>query len=195
VWDRVGRHQFLEFTAVQLLNGVAAQNAMRYYRNSLAGTVIHDNIGGLAQCATRIRHVVHNNCNTSLDVTHKCHARDLTRLGTLLVDERKAEIESVGNACRSLCTTGIWGHNNTVLDWQVFSDPAQSGGLSVEVVHWYIEEALNLACVQVHCDDMVAASGLQHVGHELGRDRSSTLILLILSRVGEVGQHRCNTAG
>lgn len=42
--------------------------------------------------------------------------------------------------------------------------------------------------MQVHCDDMVAAGGLQHVRHELGGDRSPTLILLVLTRVGEVGK-------
>ena len=42
--------------------------------------------------------------------------------------------------------------------------------------------------MEVHRDDMVAASRLQHIGHELGGDRSPTLIFLVLARVGEVGQ-------
>lgn len=41
--------------------------------------------------------------------------------------------------------------------------------------------------MQVHSDDMVAASGLEHVGHQLSCDRCTALVLLILSRVREVG--------
>ena len=36
---------------------------------------------------------------------------------------------------------------------------------------------------------MVAPCRLQHVGHELGGDRSSTLILFVLASVGKIGQN------
>lgn len=49
--------------------------------------------------------------------------------------------------------------------------------------------------MQIHGDNMVAAGGLQHVGHELGGDRSPTLILLVLAGVGEVREDGCDAAG
>ena len=41
--------------------------------------------------------------------------------------------------------------------------------------------------MEIHGDDMVAARGLEHVGHESRGDRRAALILLVLSRVREVG--------
>lgn len=38
---------------------------------------------------------------------------------------------------------------------------------------------------------MIATRFLEHVGHQLRCDGSPTLVLLILSRVGEKGEHRC----
>lgn len=42
---------------------------------------------------------------------------------------------------------------------------------------------------------MIASSGLQHVGHQLGGDRSTALVFLILARIGEVGNNGRNAAG
>ena len=41
--------------------------------------------------------------------------------------------------------------------------------------------------MQVHSDDMVTSSHLQHVGHEPRGDGRPALVLLVLARVGEVG--------
>lgn len=41
--------------------------------------------------------------------------------------------------------------------------------------------------MEIHCDDMVAACSLQHVGDELRRNGRSALVFLILPRVGKVG--------
>jgi len=48
--------------------------------------------------------------------------------------------------------------------------------------------------MQVHCDDVITACGLQHVGNQLCGDGSSRFILLVLSCVGEVGDHSCDAA-
>ena len=86
-----------------------------------------------------------------------------------------------------LGTAGIGTDNDDILVRVVFADPAQHARLGVEVVNGHIEEALDLAGVQVHGDDVVAAGRLQHVGDELGTDGGAALILLILAGVGEVG--------
>ena len=49
--------------------------------------------------------------------------------------------------------------------------------------------------MQVHRDHVIAARGLQHVGHEARRDRGTRAVLLVLPRVGEVGYHRRDAPG
>ena len=63
-------------------------------------------------------------------------------------------------------------------------DVGNHEGLRVEVVYGEIEEALDLAGMQVHGDDMVAAGDSEHVGDELGGDRRAALVLFIHTRVG-----------
>ena len=49
--------------------------------------------------------------------------------------------------------------------------------------------------MQIHRDQVITPSCLEHIGHELGGDRSPTLIFLVLARVGEVGQDGGDAAG
>ncbi len=63
-------------------------------------------------------------------------------------------------------------------------DVGNHEGLRVEVVYGEIEEALDLAGMQVHGDDMVAAGDSEHVGDELGGDWRAALVLFIHTRVG-----------
>lgn len=94
-----------------------------------------------------------------------------------------------------LGAASIWADNDTVGDIEVLTDILEHAGLGVQVVDGDVEEALDLAGVQVHGDDVVAASGLEHVRHQLGGDRSTTLVLLILAGVREVGDDGCDAAG
>ena len=49
--------------------------------------------------------------------------------------------------------------------------------------------------MQIHGDDMVTASRLEHVGHELGCNGSTRLVLFILAGIGKVGKHSGDAAG
>jgi hypothetical protein len=53
--------------------------------------------------------------------------------------------------------------------------------LRPQVVNWHLEESLDLRCVQVHGDNVVASCDLQHVGDELGGDGRTRLVFAILS--------------
>lgn len=86
-----------------------------------------------------------------------------------------------------LGTTGIRTDNHTVADVEVFPDPLKHTRLGIQVVDRNIEEALDLTSVQIHRDDMVAASSLKHIGHQLGGDRRTALVLLVLASIREVG--------
>ena len=85
-----------------------------------------------------------------------------------------------------LSTTRIRRHNNRVAPVvDVAPNPTRDGGLTRQVIHRHVEEALNLACVQVNCNDMLCSSGGDHVCNHLGGDGSAALILLVLARVWE----------
>ena len=43
--------------------------------------------------------------------------------------------------------------------------------------------------MQIHCNHMVAARGLQHIRHQLRGDGRPGPVLFILARVGKVGDH------
>ena len=49
--------------------------------------------------------------------------------------------------------------------------------------------------MQIHGDHMVASGGGKHVGHKLGGDGRSALILAVLSRIREVGQDHGDSPG
>jgi hypothetical protein len=70
----------------------------------------------------------------------------------------------------------------------------------IEVVDGNIEEALNLLGVEVEGQDPVRAGGDQEVGHQLGGNGNAGLVLPVLARVTEEGDHgrdpiRTGTAG
>ena len=195
-------HQFLQILgAVQSLDGIATHNAMSDNSHGFFSTVLNEDICGFDQGATSICHVVYDNGNLALDVSDKHHPRHLARLRPLLVDKGKPQIQPVGNRRRPLGAARIGADNDTLRQVDILPDPAQGAGLGVQVVDGDVEEALDLAGVQVHCDDVVAAGRLQHVGGELGRDGRARLVLLVLARVGEVGDDggdaacRCRFAG
>lgn len=90
VRDRVGDDELLELGAVEGLDSVAAQDAVRYYSNGGFGAVGHDDVGGLAEGAAGVGHVVNDDCDLAGDVAHEDHSRDLVGAGALLVDEGEA---------------------------------------------------------------------------------------------------------
>ena len=207
VWDCVRDNELLQVASVELFNRVSRQNTVSDDGNGFPSTMLHDYISGLHQSTARVGHVVDDDSDAVFHVTDQDHARNLVRAGSFFVDEGEAEVEAVSDGCSSnpmlalfldgyseridipLRSTCVRADNHTFLHIQVFPDPPQSTWLSVQVVHGHIEEPLNLAGVQIHSDDMVAPCRLQHIRHQLGGDRSSTLILLVLSGIWEVGKH------
>lgn len=103
VGNSVGNHQTFQAAAVQVLNGLAGQDAVNNDGVDLLGTVLHDSVGGLDKGTTGIGHVIDDDGNLVLDATDEDHARDLVRAGTLLVNEGELQIETIGDGG---CTSG-----------------------------------------------------------------------------------------
>ena len=110
------------------------------------------------------------------------------------MDQSKVEVKLVGQRSGTLGTTSIGGDNNSVLIVNILANVVERRGLGVQVVNGHVKKALDLTCMQVHSDDMVAASRLQHVSHKLSSDGCTRLVLLVLASVGEVGNHGGDSA-
>jgi hypothetical protein len=95
----------------------------------------------------------------------------------------------MGKRFLPLCAASIRTDNHTVLYVQVLADPSQCAGLRVKVIHGHVEETLDLTGVKVHSDHMVAASSLEHVGHQFGGDGCTRLVLFVLACIREVRQN------
>lgn len=65
---------------------------------------------------------------------------------------------------------------------------------SVEVVDRYIEEALDLSCVQVHGEDAVSTGLNDEVSNKFGGDGNAAGVLAVLASVSEIRNDRGNTS-
>ena len=66
-------------------------------------------------------------------------------------------------------------------------------GHAYQVIQRYIEKALDLRSVEIHCKDAVSSGGGQEVCYQLGGDGIVALGLAILPRIAEIG-HNCGNA-
>ena len=224
---RVRDHDPAQFTPVQGLDRVAAQDAVRDDGDHFGRAVRHDRVRGFHQRAARVRHVVDEDGVAVAHVADEHHPGHFARAGALFVDQREGQVEAVGHGgCSvdiapqllaflfpapfppSLSTlielmirdlplrpARVGADNDTFLHLEILPDPPQRAGFRVQVVHGDVEEALDLARVQVHRDHVVAPGRLQHVGHQFGRDGGPRSVLFVLPRVGEVGDHGRDASG
>jgi hypothetical protein len=96
----------------------------------------------------------------------------------------------VGESCKAnlpFRSTRVGAHNDAVFDIEIFTDPTQRTWLRVQIIDGDVEETLDLTCMQIHGDDMVASRSLQHVRHQLRGDRRSRLVLFVLTGIRKVG--------
>src|SRR5690606_22214783 len=164
--DAVDDHQ-----AVQRGIRNAGDRATRQYRVGtvgidVQGAMILEGLGGLAQCACRIDHVVHDDAVAALNVTDDVH--HLGHVGTraTLVDDGQIHFQALGKGTRTHHAADIGRHHHEVFH-VALPDIAQQYRCGIDVVDGDIEEALDLVCVQVHGQDAVDTGDLQHVCHDL----------------------------
>ena len=97
---------------------------------------------------------------------------------------------------RPLSTPGIWTNDDGVLPaLDMVFDICDHERFGVQVVDGKIEEALDLAGVQIHGDNVVATGNSQHIGDELGGDGRAALVFFVHPRVGVARDDGGNAAG
>lgn len=98
---RIRHHHPCQLTAVQRLDRVPAQDAVRDDGDDFLGAVRHDGLGGFDEGAAGVRHVVDEDGDLAADVADESHFRDFVGAGALFVDEGEVQVEAVGYGCCS----------------------------------------------------------------------------------------------
>ncbi|KAI3488192.1 hypothetical protein L1887_47731 [Cichorium endivia] len=183
---RVGHNELLQARVGDALQCRSRQDAVRDNGQHALGTVLDELLRGEVERTARVGHVVDEDGHFALDVADEHHARYLVGALALLVEERKVELETVGERGGALGTSGVGRHDDRLVDIHHLADVLQRRRFGIEVVDGHIEEALDLRRMKVHGDHVVAPGVFEHVGDEFGGDGCARLVLLVLSGVEEV---------
>lgn len=95
MWDCVRNDNPTEAALVDVVNGVAGQNAVDNNGVDFLGTVLHHCVRCLDKSSAGIGHIVHNNSHLVLDISYKNHSRNFIGARTLLVDKSELRVQSV----------------------------------------------------------------------------------------------------
>ena len=180
--DRVGDDDLLERRGGQVLERVAGEHRVRGGGEHARGALVHHGLGGGAQRAGRVDHVVDDHGGPALDVAD--HVGDLGDLlgGALLVEDRQLGADLLGELLRQLHAADVRRDDHEVLEVQVAEVLGEHEHRG-HVVHRLLEEALDLAGVEVHREHAVGPRGLERAGDEARGDRLAAHRLLVLARV------------
>ena len=110
--------------------------------------------------------------------------------GRVLGDERGPHAELAGELLRQLGAAGVRRDGHVLLRHDLVEEVLRQHRARDQVVDRDLEEALDLAGVQVHREHAVGARRLEHARDEPGRDRLARQRLLVLARVAEPGRDR-----
>lgn len=132
--DGICNHQLTQPAPVYFCTSIAAEDAVRDDRHHFFRAVRHEYVGRFHKCAAGVCHIVDQDRDAAVDITNKRHARDLVRLGPLLVDQGEVEVEAVGKSGGTLGAAGVWGDDDGVFVVEVLADVAERCGFRVEAV-------------------------------------------------------------
>src|SRR5690606_30971201 len=136
--DGVGHHQLVEYGVLNILNGAAGQHRVRGVGVDLGGTALLERLGGMAQGAGGIDHVVDQNAGAALDITDDVHHFGVVGLLATFVDDRQVYTQALGHGARTHHTADVRGNDHQVVDALVF-DLVDQYRRAVAVVDWSIE--------------------------------------------------------
>src|SRR5690606_6775226 len=135
--------------------------------------------------------VVEQDAATALDIADDVHHLALAGLRTALVDNGQVGVEPLRQRAGAHHAADVGRDDHQVVALAVvFLDVLRQHRRRHQIVGRDVEEALDLARVQIHGEHPVRSGAGDEVRHQLGRDRRAAVGLPVLSGVAVVGHHR-----
>jgi hypothetical protein len=159
------------------------------------GAGVEQGLGGVDQGAARIDDVVDEDAGAALDLADDVHHLGLARALAALVDDGQRAVDPLGNGAGPDHAAHVRRHHHPVGARQPLLDVAHHHGGGEQVVGGDVEEALDLAGMEIEGQDAVGAGLGDEVRHQLGRDRGAAGGAPVLPRVAEVRDHRRDAPG
>jgi len=107
-------------------------------------------------------------------------------------DDFSTQLVAVGRS--ALGTAHVGRRNGQIVQLEAF-DVRNEERRRIQVIHRALKEALNLICVEVHGHDAGSASRFNQLGHQLGGNGNTGLVLAVLPCVAKVGDDGRHVAG
>ena len=152
--------------------------------NAACSSLLH-HVGSLSDSASCIHHIVHDDYILILHVTDNLNALYYVSTSTCLVTEHQWAGEIVGKCLCTLSATSIRAGNYRALKIETCEIRKQYTR-TVEVIHRYVKESLNLISMQIHGNQTVDTCNAEEVSNEFRSDAYTWLVLPVLTCPSEV---------
>ena len=152
--------------------------------------VLLEGLRGIAQRARRVDHVIHDEAVRVPHVADDAQDVGDIRGGSALVNDGQGGVQRAGEPPCALNSARVrrdYDQAGVARARGVVLEVLQQDGHGEDVVDGEVEEALDLAGVQLEGEDAVDAGGLDEVSEQAGRDGDARVALAVLARVAVVG--------
>src|SRR4029079_6923750 len=153
------------------------------------GLVFEQRVSGVDQRAAGIDDVIDQDTGVASDIANHIHHFGLAGALAPLVDDGKRSVDTLRQSTGPHHTADVRRHHHHVVELEAFADVAKHHWTCIKVVGRNIEEALNLAGVQIERHHAVGAGTGNQVGDQLCRDRCAWTGFAVLPCVSVVGDH------
>ena len=186
--DRVGNHEFAKLGRGHAGDCAAGKNAMGDIGGDAGRAVLQKRFGRIAERAAAVDDVVDEDAVLAGHVANDIHDFRLASAFATLVDDRQLTVEAFGERTGAHDASDVRRYDHDVVGVVAILHVAGEKRHGIEVVGRDIEEALNLAGMQVEGQHAVGAGFRDQVGDKLGRDRGAGTGLAVLAGIAEVGK-------
>ena len=157
---------------------------------TLARAVGQQRIGGVAQRAAGIDDVVIEQAVLAGDVADDVHHLGFARPLAPLVDDGELGVDALGERARPHHAADVGRDDHDVGQVVFLLHVARHHRHGEQIVGRDVEEALDLAGMQVERQHAVGAGPGDQIGDQLGRDRRAAGCAAVLPGIAEIGNHR-----
>src|SRR5581483_6320993 len=193
--DRVGDDELVDVRALQARDGGAGENGVGRAREDGRRAGLANGVGRGAERAPRVHHIVDDDGDAGVDVADDVHLGHLVRARAALVDDGEVRAEALREGARALDAPRVGRDDGDGPAPDALLEILEQDGCRVDVVDGDVEEALDLARVEVEREHARGAGRRDEVGDELRADRHARRDLPVLARVAVVRDDRRDALG